>query len=550
MVDYNQRILIVLNGDAAKCHPDAIEAALKLSKVYTEKEQWKSASDVGRILWQTALDDASMELLASDTVQTIYRRYRTALTQNAEDDYSTIRPVAEQYYEVCTRLYGPRSEITMTAAFELAEMYESEQAYLVQAVRAYQRIIETARSSTTPEDPEMVTSMMTAKTRLGALYRRMSLDMSLYFSQVIGDAIVFFTERYEEAKVKSGCSNGCTLDCLAELIHLHAMKDNGSDQTAASSLLQSVAAEIISSESSPLRLMGSAAKLATIYSNEGYGEQGTHLVDTLRRQFFLEDTLEDDDSMGVLHRSLDPKCYIFIVTLEGGLATSEKQGFSQTMPDLLYENICYKMCVGSEDLKEKLVWGLRLHEILCNNKRFREIDSLEKILFKALFGASASSAQPMKQSMWTMLKRILDQLGRDNGTSLGEAVCDAGCDLSKGMIADREFGEAYAIALLTFDLAKSLKAFEDPRTFALSLRLSLRLADSELLEEIPSEDLRSSMGSLSRSVLYEILEVCEDFKQSIGQIDLSELKEVIGLLKQQKAYAELEVRDFFFTRNF
>lgn len=546
MVDYNEQILVALNGDAAKCHPDAIEAALKLSEVYTKQGQWKSASDVSRILWQTAFEDPSTEGLAPNTIQIIYGRYRMALTQNAEDDYSTLRPVAEQYYEVCNALYDPTSDIALKAAFELAEMYERAQPYQVQAVRAYQQIIETAGSSTTPEDPEMVTSMMIAESRLAALYRRMSLDMSIYFPQVIGDAIEFFTERYEEAKAKSGYSDDSTLDDLAELVHLYALKDSGSDRTAASNLLQSVAAEIISNESSPLRLMKSAAKLATIYSNEGYSDQGSYLVDTLRRQFFLEDTLEDDDSMGILHRSLDPKCYIFIVTLKAGLATSEKQSFSQTMPDLLYENICYKMCVGSEDLKEKLDWGLRLHEILRNNNRFREIDSLEKILFKALFGIPASSAQPMKQTMWTMLTRTLGQLGRDNGSSLSEAVCAAGNDLCKGMIEKGDFGEAYEISHLTFDLAKSLKAFEDPRTFALSLRLSLRLADNDVLEKIPSEDLRSRMSSLSSSVLREVLGVCEDFKQSIGEIDLDELKEVIGLLGQQKAYAELEVRDLFY----
>ena len=550
MVDYNEQILLALNGDTAKCHPGAIEAALKLSEVYTDQGQWKRASEICRALWQTVLDDPSMEGLAPDTIQTIYRRYRTALTHNAGDHYSTLRPVAEQYYKVCSRLYDPKSNVTMTAAFEVAEMNEREQPYQVHAVRAYQQIIATAGSGTTAEDPEMVTSMMTAKSRLAALYRRMIHDMSTYLPQVIEDALVFFTERYEDADAKFGCSDGSTLDDLAELIHLYALNDSGSDQIAASNLLQSVAAKIISNDLSPLRLMKSAAKLAAIYSNEGYIEQGTHLVDTLRRQFFLEDTLENDDSMGVLHRSLDPKCYIFIATLEGGLATSEKQGFSQMMPDLLYENICYKMCVGSEDLKKKLDWGLRLHEILRNNKRFREIDSLEKILFKGLFGTLVSGAQPMKQSMWTMLIRTLDQLGQENGTSVSEAVCAAGNDLTKDVIEHKEFGEAYAIARLTFDLAKSLKALENPRTFAFSLRLSLNLANNDVLEEVSSEDLRSSMRSLSSSILCEVIWVCGEFKQSIGQIDLKDLKEVIGLLNQQNAFAELEVRFFLFcSRN-
>ena len=541
MVDYNEQILVALNGDTAKCHPGAIEAALKLSEVYTEQGQWKRASDICRALWQTVLDDPLIDGLTPATIQTIYGRYRMALTQNPENHYSTLRPVIEQYYEVCSKLYDPKSDVRMKAAFELAELNEREQPYQVHAVRAYQQIIATAGSSSTAEYPEMMTSMMTAKSRLAALYRKMIHDTSIYFPQVTEDAIVFFTERYEDASTKLGCSEDSTLEDLAELIHLYALKDSGSDATAASNLLQSVAAKIISSDLSPLRLMKSAAKLATIYSNEGYSVQGAHLVDTLRRQFFLEDTLEDDESMGVLHRSLDPKSYIFIVTLEGGLATSECQGFSEVMPDLLYENICYKMCVGSEALKKTLHWGLRLHEILRKNKRFREIDSLEKILFKALFGSSVSSALPMKQSMWMMFTRTLDQLGRENGTPVSEAVCAAGNDLSKGMIENKEFSEAYAIARLTFDLAKSLKAFENPRTFAFSLRLSLNLANNEVLEEVSSEDLRSRMRSLSSSVLCEVLGNCGDFKQSIGQIDLNELKEIIGFLNQQKAFAELEV---------
>ena len=553
MLDYNEQILVALNRDTSKCHSGAIEAALRLSEVYAEQGQWKRTADICRKLWQTVLEDYSMEGLTPNTIQTIYEGYRTALTEDAGDHYSTLRSIAEQYYEVYSRPYDPKSDVRMKAAFadvkmkaafELAEINEREQPYQVNAVRAYQQIIATAGSSTTAEDPEMVGSMMTAQSRLAALYRRMVFNMSIYFPQVIEDAIIFFTERYNEATAKLGCSDESTLDDLAELIHLYALKDSGSDQTAASNLLQSVAAEIISNDLSPLRLMKSAAKLAEIYSNEGYIEQGTHLVDTLRRHFFLEDTLDDDGSIGVLHRSLDPKCYIFIVTLEVGLTRSEKQSFSQVMPDLLYENICYKMCVGSEDLTKKLYWGLRLHEILRNSKRFREIDSLEKILFKGLFGTLVSSAQPMKQSMWTMLTQTLDRLGQENTISVSEAVCAAGNDLSKTMIGNKEFGEAYAIACLTFDLAKSLKALEDPRTFAFSIRLSLSLANNSVFEEVASEDLRNHMLSLSSSILHEVLEVCGDFKESMGQIDLSDIKEVIGLLTQQNAFAELEVRLF------
>ncbi|KAL8823618.1 MAG: hypothetical protein Q9191_005696 [Dirinaria sp. TL-2023a] len=537
---YYHQIIHSLNKDSTACHPDAINAALRLSEAYTKQGQWSEAVQVCRPLWQTVLGRGSEDVLTSGTLQSIHERYRAALNQSAEGDYPTLRNVAEQYYEACKRLFSVESAIAIKAAFELAEMNERSEPHQIEAIRIYEQIIMAVSSSPAADDPQMTDFVATAKDRLAALYRTMSLASSKSFSEVIQDAIALYAEKYDNAKVKFGCSDDGTLDSLGQLVHLYTQNDTGGSRAAALDLLQRAAAEIICNEPSPIRLWKSAAKLARIYSNQGYTEQGLGVVDALRRQIVLEDTTEDEHFAIVLDRTLDRNCYIFITTLEQGLQGSEKQNFSESMSDLLTETLLYERFSQSQVLGEKLLHGARLRALLLAKHRSSEVEVLENRAFEALFGTLGVPTMPTKQTMQTILTKLLYQLINDGNNSAGRAVCVAGNDLVKSLIEQEDFGEAYAAANSIFELGKSLQAYEDPLNIAFGLRMSLYMAGRGVIEAPANETLRAQMHDLSQTVLREVLGVCKRLNLSIGPMDLDELKDLVGLLSEQKSYAELE----------
>ena len=541
--NYYQQIIHSLNKDSSTCHPDAIKAALRLSEAYTKQEQWSKAVEICKPLWQTVLGRGSEDVMTPDTLQSIHERYRTVLTQSAEGDYPTLRKVAEQYHEACNRLFRAHSGITIKAAFELAEMNERSEPHQIEAIRLYEQVVMAVSSSPTADDPEMVKFVTTAKDRLAALYRTMSLASSKSFSEVIQDAIALYAEKYDIAKAKFGYSNDATLDNLAQLVHLHTQNDTGVSRAAALDLLQRTAAEIISNETSPIRLWKSAAKLATIYSNQGYTEQGLGVVDALRRQVVLEDTTEDDDFTVVLDRSLDRNCYIFITTLQQGLQGSKKYNFSESMSDLLTETLLYERFSQSKVLGEKLLHGARLRTFLLSKNRSSEVDVLENRTFEAIFGSFGESTKPTKQTMRLIMTKMLSELGKDGNSSAGLAACVVGNDLVKSLMEQEDFGEAHAVAHSIFELAKSLGAYEDPRNVAHGLRMSLYMAGRGVAEAPANETLRGDMHALSQVVLRDVLGVCKRLNLSIAPMDLDELKDLVGLLHEQKTYAELEVRD-------
>ena len=538
---YYHQIIHSLNKDSTTCHPDAIKAALRLSEAYTKQGRWSEAAQICRPLWQTVLGRGSEDVMTTGTLQSIYERYRTALTQSAESDYPTLRKLAEQYHEACNRLFSIESPIAIKAAFELAEMNEKSEPHQIEAIRVYEQIVMAVSSSPRAEDPQMIKFIATAKDHLAALYRTMSLASSKSFSEVIKDAIALYSEKYDLAKEKSGCSDDVTLDNLGQLVHLYTQDDTGKSRAAALELLQRAAAEIICNETSPIRLWKSAANLARTYSNQGYTEQGLGLVDALRRQIVLEDTAEDDNLAVVLDRTLDRNCYIFITTLEQGLQGSEKQNFSESMSDLLTETLLYERFSQSQVLGEKLLYGARLRAFLLTKRRSSEIEVLENRAFEAVFANLGVSTMPTKQTMQAILTKMLYELGNDANNSAGCAVCLAGDDLVKSLIEQEDFGEAYAAANSIFELGKSLRAYEDPRNVAFGLRMSLYMAGRGVIVAPANETLRAQMHGLSQTVLRDVLGVCKRLNLSIGPMDLDELKDLVGLLSEQKNYAELEV---------
>lgn len=270
---------------------EEINAALKISELYSNQGQVDKALKISRLLWQTVYQGWEDEL-SPDILRSLYEHHRSVLVQADRGDSSTLRKLATQYYETSSKLLKAPGGTKTNAALELADINEREEAHQVEAVRLYQDIIGTSGRITAAESPEVSDSVAIAKSRLEALYRTMSLKPTVYFAEVIGDAIVFFRSRYEAVKAEFGCSDDRTLDTLAALVHLYAQQDNAANsRKAVSDLLQGVAAEIISTETSPFQLMKAAGKLASIYTNEGYREQGADLVEILRRQFFLEETI-------------------------------------------------------------------------------------------------------------------------------------------------------------------------------------------------------------------------------------------------------------------
>lgn len=527
---YYQQIILSLNdASASTCHPDAIKAALRLSELYTKQGNWTMAVEVCRPLWNTVLEDGPEDVMAPATLQAIYERYATALRQTSEGTAPNLRKAAEQFWHVCTKVLPHQSSVALKAAFSLAEMSERIEHHQIDAIRVYEQIIKAARSSPDPDDPEMVQCISTAKDRLAELYRSMSLASSKSFTEVVQDAIALYNEKYEDAKAGLGLCDDTTLQRLADLIHLYTQNDTGRSRAAALDLLQNVAAGIISNETSPFRLWKSAAKLATIYSDQGYNEQGLSIVDALRRQIIMEDTTQKDDFTVVLDRSLDRRCYIFITTLEQGLRGSEKLDFSQSMSDLLTETLLYERFSHSTVLGEKLLHGARLRTFLLNKKRFSEVQILESRALEALLGAGLS-AKMTERVLQQILTATLNELGKDGDSSTAWAVSAAGNNLVKNLIEREDFGEVYTVAKSVFELCRSLRAYEDPRTIVYGLKLSLYLA------ELPGNE---ALQGLSSNVLREVLGTCKRLKLSIGQMDLQELKDLVGILGDSTA--ELEV---------
>ncbi|MGI4814088.1 MAG: tetratricopeptide repeat protein, partial [Janthinobacterium lividum] len=378
-----REIMISLNNGTTVCHPDALEAALALSGIFSYEKRWGEEKEVCELLWRTFTERCQEYKLGPETAGTIYQRYIRALEKESTTDYSVLRRAAEDFFHICKNCFDIQSEVVIKAALEFAHISERREKHREDAIATYEEIIRnTIRQPITANMSNMLSS---AKDRLAQLYvstlpsrtapsssisliNRSTVHSSLPISTSssltptsnnIQKAIKLYSEKYKESKHQHGPAHSTTLANLSQLVKLY--KENGTKQSHGNALseLRDTTIEIVSKDTQPRSLTESARQLASIYTGCGYGEHGNELMREVRRQLISRDTRQSDSFGFKLDQSLGRGSYVFVASFEETLQGSKQIRFSDLMSDLLAETVLYERYTLSNKLEQRFETRLR-----------------------------------------------------------------------------------------------------------------------------------------------------------------------------------------------
>ena len=540
--NYYQEIVSLLNTKSSTIQPNEFKAAMRLSEMYTQEERWPEVIKICETLLGAVDGDVMQDMMTAQKLRSIQDRYTNALFQGNEANAEILQQAAYRYYETCNRLFPLQSAMLVQAAFELGEAKERSEVHRFEAIPIYEKAVQIATQDPAPNNPDMAEAAAKAKSRLATLYRAAALNPSESPVPIVQSAITMYVEKYKDAESQHGCSDKTTLATLAELVALYHRTGTEQYQLSALHTLQETAIHIISSETSPLRLWESATKLAAIYTNHGYDEQGRRVVETLRRQLIFKYTMKGDVFSLDLSLPHDRRCYVFIATLEEGLLRSESATFSDLMSNLLTETILLEHFTQAEAFDQKLTHAARLRRFLVSNKRYDQVHVLESRVFETFMATLNAPTTPSEQNMREFLIRTIEELEKDDQNSMGSSACVAGDILTKGHIQQEEYVDSYEVAFCAFNFTKSLGAYQNTDNIAYGFRLSLYMAGRGAGGTPTNEVLRDQMRGLSKLILQEMLSTCKQLEIDITQMRLSELKDLAELLNEHESYVELEVR--------
>lgn len=578
---------------------DTLPAALALSKIYYEQKRWTEVRSVYSSLWTTFTKCGKEYNMSTELVQTIYKRYTTVLETHLKVNIEEVRTVAVEYRETCTQVYGPSSDITMSASMALVAISRKSTnvQHQQEAVKICEEVVAEAEKQKTAEGGKAVDAkkssfqlslLASAKRHLASLYT-IEAQAHASGSAAAGGAAkavvnaestkkaeALWQEQLEVNKKAHGCAHKATLASLASLVAVWARSDKAEVRKQAQEKLDTSVVEVLSESCvagtasvDSTKLHGSGVSLAKTYLSCGYSAQAWALLKQLRFHVVARGkiagsaTALEKTSTLKLTENVDRRSLVFLAAFEETLRTSEaetaklstgqkivKVTFSDIMTDLLTEGILYdrySLTIASKELsvEQKLFDGARLYVFLKINKEqhAEQLVAVEESLYKLFmekFGAGIKTETVVTRAF---LLTIIEELGKQSihEDNLVYITCSAVTARVYALLLVDSYAQAVGLATAWYQFMVGQNGFSNSQTIAFAFKLSLYLAGLGVKSTKAADaGMQSRMLELSKTILRETLSACKTMNIDLVQLQASELDSLVRLMGQQKNYEDLE----------
>ena len=355
---------------------------------------------------------------------------------------------------------------------------------------------------------------------------------------MIEKAISVLTDRFIHLKITFGYQME-TLIILQELIGLHRKIKTKESHAIIVRLLFEATISIISREKHSKTLHEAAKVVSSLYLSCGLIEEGRQLIHELRRHIVFKLPLREKAGFKLDH-SIGRESYVFIATFEETLQESHALGYSEIMAILLTETVLYESYAKVKhhsDIELVLFSGARLYTYLVKYQRTEQSLALQEELLKLFLKKYGANIKSTSVTTSLFFVALLYQLGTSiKKVHIGHAACISTNQVVEKYMSSSKYKEAYEITSCALQFIHNQNAYHHLQNIPYGFKLSVFMAT-----KISDLELHAKMLDLSKSIIREVLQGCKDAKINFVQLKLTDLNELVGLLGEQKNYAELEV---------
>ncbi|KAJ5903331.1 hypothetical protein N7504_005714 [Penicillium tannophilum] len=527
-----QRIYMCTTRDG-KVQPQGFEAALALVALYEKELQWDAALDVYRHVWPTVVvennmtstyDRARIEKMLEKT----YIGYMTILTTRSKlTDFSEQYKVASEYVMTCRNVYGPTSQKTLSATLLFAELCESSDSHIDEAISLYKKPFQTSEWVPTSQSSKGLDQMtaplpITLKHKLAQLFVR-KRDSTM-------EARSLYTEEFQLAKKTQGYFSSTTLSWLRELALAHSRQGTHASVQQGCAILHTYVTDVLHSGGESDSMRDWAHKVAAIYLECGFIDGGNSMLDELRQRVVYG---SDTSAMALGER----RDAVFAAAFEE--AFGRRASYEQIMSEMAREmqtQQTFTKSLSGHDFIPTLITGERLSYMQTEQKRTRvsmETRSRLYEYFCTTLSATAIMDRKIVQQFYGICLREVQNENYNMGilnttTSLVRDLCNSG--------KFQEASDVTGVLHSFLHLTDGLNSYDSIITAS---KLCLYLTGHQATR-CQNDKLSSEMSMKAKDLLQELLASAKTLGIEIVDLPFHELNDIITLLGEFEMFDDLE----------
>ncbi|KAL5360588.1 hypothetical protein BJX96DRAFT_175444 [Aspergillus floccosus] len=534
-VDYYRQIVAVLNKNSNTCHPDAFEPLLIVVNDLWNKERYSDALQPCKMLFNTLkTPKVSPKLREQQFVRMVFNRYMQCL--RATNASSTVlHDVSVQYRNTCKSMFGETASITVQSTLTLASICQETTQYQSEAVQLYESLLTIKSDEIDHEDIRgTLEAISDNHTSIGS-HKTETLS-----TEQLQQVITYRSQRLTTMRSSYGWAHEEALSEMEEMASLYSKRG---EFVAVAGMLRETTIQVLSSETSSIRLAAAAKSIASSYIASGQIQRGRELSQELYRQIVARET-SNARSVGFNVSSHGRSTLMFLAQLEYCLREDSSITLNEIFSSLITEYLYFEQFRADVNSKSSSVESVtvsasRLYGFLLSRGRKTTVDCVET-QFAEFFLAregdrlQLSSATQVNELAVTLLNYFTKHTSQNFLRSVAIASYNRVCQL----LSERKYQPACDLALTSFKFIRAHDGYTYLPTLKLGFKLGMAISGREQKTR-PDEVRRKTMLDISSTIMKETVRLFKRMKIDLTRLGQENLNNLIGLLDEQQDYQSL-----------
>jgi tetratricopeptide (TPR) repeat protein len=538
-VDYYSRIVRFLNKGSDKCHPDAFEPLLIVATELLKQGRYADALQPCRVLFATLqTPEISPKLRDQGFVQTVYERYVHCLRE-AHSDTSIIHDVTVQYRKSCISIFGLNSAITIQATKTLANICQESKRYEREAIQLYEELLQIKSS-------EVELDYQDIRDTLDAIYEQQNDSLTVskvetMTAQELRNVVSTRTQRLTSIRSSYGWAHEETLSQMEEVVSLYTRQG---DSQAALSLLQEATLQVLSTETSSIKLAAAAKSIASGYIKAGQVQLARNLSHDLYRQIITKDT-SHASSFGINKVSSPRLGLSFLAQLEYSLQEFDDSSVTLneiyaalTTEYMYFEQFRGVLSAKTCQLQRTATTVAHLHAFLLNRGRHSAATQVVDQYTSFFLKTEGSSLKIDLQQAKVFIETILEYFSVHTSRDFVRSVAIAAYNRAAQLLDSGDYQSPCQLALASLRYIDAHQGLSSQATLQLVFKLGLLIAGREI-DEQPTSSVKKTMLNVSATILRDTLSYFKSQNIELAQLDLVHVNKLIKVLDEQHDYHTL-----------
>ncbi|KAL3496173.1 hypothetical protein BJX62DRAFT_194217 [Aspergillus germanicus] len=533
-LDYYQQIILALNKDGKQCHPDALEPLSIVATELWEQGRYSDAVHYCSILFTAFLNQPKLSPKFQDEtfVRGIFTRYTQCL-RSVRTEYSTLHKLTVEYQTKVKAVFGVTASITVQATLTLAQLCQESKHYEIEAIRLYEELLKIKSKEVDLDEISAI---------LDALYEEQSAIISnselteSASSAQVEQAVRVLRKRVTTLRESYGWAHEESLSKMREVISFHARQSKTEEVVRE---LHEATVQILSSETSTVRLSHAAETIVSSYIATKQTKKAVELSEEVYRQAILKETTNVKTSKFDL-TSKSRESLIFLAQLEHQLhrqSSTVTEILASLTTELVYFEEFRHQIQSSSTFLSVGSSAARLYHFLISNHRHSIANVVANDFINYFLAHEGKqigfkSSSEVKVFLMMVLHYFSTRQSQDIVRSIGIASNSQVIELIK----TQKFDDACDLALAAYKYISAQPSYRTPGVARFVLALSMSVSGRGVQV---NEAARKKMLHVSATILKDVLKVISDLKINIAQVGLEHLNSLIGLLGEQTDYQTL-----------